>query len=715
MNGTSLKKADDMIAGLRRLAYNLWWTWTPHAQDVFGTFSDRKWRSSNHNAVALINSISQAEMRARLCDEELAGKVKAVLEEFDNYLTREDTWCAKHVPELTRMPVAYFSAEFGLHECLPIYSGGLGILAGDYTKSASDLGLNFTGISLFYRQGYFSQTVAPDGWQHESYPPNNPQDLPLELVVDAEGKPVTASVEIGHNEVRFHAWRINVGRGKIYLLDTNRPENELHHREITAHVYGGDSTTRICQEIVLGIGGVRFLRKLGIDPGIYHMNEGHPAFLTLELLREQLAAGKSREEAERWVRKRCVFTTHTPVPAGHDRFTSDLMEFTLTQFRQSMKLAPEDLLPYGRVHGADGNESFCMTVLALRMSRAANAVSALHGAVSREMWKELYGKPTGEGVPIGHVTNGVHMLGWMANRTRVFWQRHLGKNWIYYLKSRSIWSGVEDKDLIPDEELWAFRYALRRDLLEYVRRRMRHQHALAAEDYAQIEEQILNPDTLTIGFARRFATYKRATLFFRDLFRAIELINDERRPVQLVVAGKAHPRDDGGKALLQEIVGHAKNRTLFGRVVFLENYDINVARHMLSGCDVWLNNPRRPLEASGTSGMKVLVHGGINCSILDGWWREAYDGTNGWAIGEDRTVENVEEQDRIDAENLYRTLHDQVIPEFYDRDEYGIPRLWIQRMRRSMATLIPQYNTDRMVSEYVQKYYVAGGEAGEGD
>lgn len=705
MNGSSLKKANEMIAGLRRLAYNLWWTWTPAAQDIFHSLSDRKWRGSNHNAVAVLNSISEQELRARLCEMEFAEKVENVLDDFENYLRKSDTWCATHAPELTQEPVAYFSAEFGLHECLPIYSGGLGVLAGDHTKSASDLGLNFYGISLFYRQGYFSQTIAPDGMQHESYPQNNPALLPLELVVDAQGNAVTASVGIGYNIVHFHAWKVAVGRAIIFLLDTNRPENELHHREITAHVYGGDSTTRICQEIVLGIGGVRFLHTLGIYPKVYHMNEGHSAFLTIELLHEQLEKGLTKQDAENWVKQHCLFTTHTPVPAGHDRFTPDLLEFTLSHFRQAMNLKHDDLLPYGRVNPSDPNESFCMTVLALKMSRAANGVSELHGRVSREMWKEFYHRPTGDDVPIGHVTNGVHVLGWMTNRTRIFWQKHLGKNWLYYLKKKSLWETVADKEIVSDEELWAFRYGLRRDFIEFVRRKLRRQYQIMGGDYNLLQDSILNADVLTIGFARRFASYKRAPLFFRDFLRAAEMINDEKMPVQIVFAGKAHPRDDEGKKFLQEIVSYTKNPALYGKVVFLENYDINVARHITSGSDVWLNNPRRPLEASGTSGMKVLVHGGINLSILDGWWREGYDGKNGWAIGDDSQVDNPEEQDRIDADNLHRVLKEQVIPEFYDRDEYGIPRKWIQRIRRSMMTLIPEFNTDRQVSEYVRKYY----------
>ncbi|NOY06136.1 MAG: alpha-glucan family phosphorylase, partial [Chlorobi bacterium] len=556
------------------------------------------------------------------------------------------------------------------------------------------------------RYGYFKQSIQPDGWQQESYPSINPGEIPVELVVDESGNPVTAEVEIAHSKVTFHAWRINVGRVTIYLLDTDRPENELHHRDITAHVYGGDSTTRIMQEIVLGIGGVRFLRKIGVEPGVFHMNEGHPAFLTVELLREKITEGLPREEAQAWVKNRCTFTTHTPVPAGHDRFSPDMMEYIMAGFLKSLDMDMRELMSFGRVRPDNPEEPFCMTVLALKLSRAANGVSELHGRVSREMWKDVFNTDNPDQVPIGHVTNGVHSLGWMTNRTRNFWQRHLGSKWIYYLKNPIIWEQVSDSDLISDEEIWAFRYALRRDLIEFVRRKLKSYYQKQGTDFSQVADKVLSPDVLTIGFARRFATYKRAPLLFRYLDKVLPLFTDEKRPIQIIFAGKAHPRDDAGKRYIQEIVGYTKNPLLFGRVVFLENYDINIARHMISGVDVWLNTPRRPLEASGTSGMKIAVHGGINCSILDGWWREGYSGDNGFAIGDDGGVEEPEKQDEIDAANLLKVLTEQVIPEFYDRDETGIPRKWIQRMRRSMTSLIPMFNTDRMVAEYVQKYYL---------
>jgi glycogen phosphorylase len=706
MNAHQSQKIDDAILRLHRLARNLWWTWNPQSQDIFATLSERKWRASNHNAVAVLNSVSDQELRARLYETDFYERVETVLQQFDAYLTKADTWWSHQAKGRDDELIAYFSAEFGVHECLPVYSGGLGILAGDHTKSASDLGLPFVGISLFYRNGYFQQTIAPDGWQHESYSLLHPIDLPLDPVVDENGREIVASVEIGPSTVHFHAYRMNVGRASILLLDTNRQDNEMHHREITSRVYGGDSTTRIMQEIVLGIGGVRFLRKLGMQPTVYHMNEGHSAFLTLELLRERLLLGETQQEGEAWVKRRCVFTTHTPVPAGHDRFSPDLLEFMLPRFCQSMQRTVRDLIAYGKEFPDREDDQFCMTVLALRMSRAVNAVSELHGKVSREMWKHLYGVDDPDAVPIGHCTNGVHMLGWMAHRTRLFWHRRLGEKWLYYLKSKATWQQVSDPELISDEDLWALRYGLRRDLIEYVRRMLKNQYLRLGLDFHEIQDSILSPDALTIGFARRFATYKRAPLIFRDFSRIAELITDADRPVQIVFAGKAHPRDDEGKRFIQQIVGHTKNSLLLGKVVFLENYDINVARHLVSGVDVWLNTPRRPMEASGTSGMKILIHGGLNLSILDGWWREGYNGENGWSIGSDHNAADAEQQDADDAESLYSILESRVIPEFYDRDDYALPRKWLTRIRASMETLIPQFNTDRMVSEYVQKYYL---------
>ena len=690
---------------LELLARNLWWTWNPEAQVVFQELSPLVWERSNHNAIEVLKEVSSTELHARLHDPDLLKKVHVALEEFEGYMNDHATWAHHHASSL-KQPVAYFSAEFGLHESLPIYSGGLGILSGDHTKSASDLGIPFIGIGLFYRNGYFQQRIGPDGWQQELYPPQSPEHLPLELVTLPEGGRLLNSVDIGHSAVYFQTWKLAVGRAVVYLLDTHLPENDQHFQGLTANVYGGNIDTRIGQEIVLGIGGVRLLRSMGIAPSVFHMNEGHSAFLALELLREELAGGRTLEQAEKSVRERCVFTTHTPVPAGHDRFSSELMDHSLGKFWSATGLTHEQLMSFGRVNGGNPQEVFTMTVLALKMTRAANGVSKLHGQVSREMWRDLFPSVAVEKVPIGAVTNGVHTPSWANARAHEFWNKRMGYDWTSKLMETEFWHKIEKNGLASDEELWALRYALRRDLVEFVRIRMREQFARTGGDSGSSLDTVLSPDALTICFARRFATYKRAPLLFRHLETILPLFNDTDRPVQIVFAGKAHPRDDEGKRFIQKIVEVSRHPQLFGKVIFLENYDMNVARHLVSGADVWLNNPRRPLEASGTSGMKVLIHGGVNVSIMDGWWREGYNGTNGWAIGTDETQGDLEAQDETDFDHLLSVLRDSILPEFYDRDGQGIPRRWIERVRNSMRTLIPAFSTDRMIADYVKHYYV---------
>ncbi len=596
------------------------------------------------------------------------------------------------------------------------------MLAGDHAKSASDRGLGFVGVTLFYREGYFQQAIDANNWQTEYYTLLNPRNLPMEPVLDEKGDPLVCKVEIGMNQVSFQVWRVNVGRVAVYLLDTNRPENEQHFRDLTLRVYGGDSTTRIMQEILLGIGGARLLRALGLQPSVFHMNEGHAAFLTLELIREKMAAGKTFPEAVRLTREECIFTTHTPVEAGHDRFSPDLMDYGMHRFRTQMPAPFSEIMKLGRVNPQNLHEPFCMTVLARKVSRSANAVSELHGRVSRHMWHCLYPDKTVDQVPIGHITNGIHLLGWMKGTARRSMRRKLtgqygnslpaGVNasawdWEKRVQDPEFWKLMADLEFVTDEELWALRYKLRRELIEFARRRLLIQgQRLAHGDFIAFD-QLLNPDALTIGFARRFATYKRAPLIFQQFDNIVKLTRDKQRPIQFVFAGKAHPRDDDGKRYIQHIIHLSKYSDLKGHLVFLENYDMHVARQMVSGCDVWLNNPRRPLEASGTSGMKAGCHGCLNLSILDGWWREGYDGTNGFPIGEDSHAASVEEQDRVDSANLYKTLTQQVIPLFYDRDAQGVPRRWIQMIRRAMVTLVPQYTTDRMVKEYTEKYYLA--------
>ncbi len=700
----------ELAAGLHKLARNLWWTWDEQAQEIFQELSPRGWQNLYHNAVAILHEVSDYELRVRLQDLEYAERVRKVLRAFEAYMSEAQPWAQEHAPALRASPVAYFSAEFGFHETLPIAAGGLGMLAGDHTKSASDLGLGLVGVSLFYREGYFQQAIDNNNWQTEYYTLLDPKNLPLEPVLDKRNEPLVCHVEVGMNPVAFQVWRVRVGRVDAYLIDTNRPENEQHFRDLTLRVYGGDSTTRIMQEILLGIGGVRLLRALGLRPSVFHMNEGHAAFLTLELIREKMAAGKSFQDALALTRAECIFTTHTPVEAGHDRFTPALMDYAMHRFREQLQVPFAEIMKLGRVKPDNLHEPFCMTVLALKLSRAANGVSELHGRVSRHMWHSLYPDRPVEQVPIGHITNGIHLLGWMKGTLRRFWRgwltEHGDQDWQKTINTPEFWRKLSDPNFISDEEIWAIRYKLRRELIEFARRRLLFQRQRVAQADFIAFDALLNPDALTIGFARRFATYKRAPLIFQQFEKIVRLTRDKERPIQFVFAGKAHPRDDDGKRYIQYIIHLSKYSDLQGHLVFLENYDVHVARQMVSGCDVWLNTPRRPLEASGTSGMKAGCHGCLNFSILDGWWREGYDGTNGFAIGEDAHADSVEEQDRIDSENLFRGLTEQVIPLFFDRDEQGIPRRWLQRVRRAMSTLVPQFTTDRMVREYTQKYYL---------
>jgi glycogen phosphorylase len=707
----------ELTSGLNRLARNLWWTWDQEAQDIFQELSPRGWQNLYHNAVAILSEVSEYELRVRLQDHDFVERVRQVLKAFDRYIGNQNTWGHQHAPILRTNPVAYFSAEFGFHETLPIAAGGLGVLAGDHTKSASDLGVGLVGVSLFYREGYFQQAFDANNWQTEYYTLLNPKNLPMEPVLDERGEPLVCHVDIAMNQVAFQAWRVNVGRASVYLLDTNRPENEQHFRDLTLRVYGGDSTTRVMQEILLGIGGVRFLRKLGVKPSVFHMNEGHAAFLTLELLRERMDAGKSFEEAVAQTRNESIFTTHTPVEAGHDRFSPDLMDYAMHRFRSQLRVPFSEVIKLGRVNPRNETEPFCMTVLALKLSRAANGVSELHGSVSRHMWHSLFPDKSTEQVPIGHVTNGIHLLGWMKGPVRRFWRRNLNSNngsprqstvsdLDMHLNSPEFWARIADPNFISDEEIWALRYNLRRELIEFARRRLLIQRQRLAQGDFIAFDALLNPDALTIGFARRFATYKRAPLIFQQFDSIVKLTRDKNRPVQFIFSGKAHPRDDDGKRYIQHIIHLSKYSDLQGHLVFIENYDMHVARQMVSGCDVWLNTPRRPLEASGTSGMKAGCHGCLNLSILDGWWREGYNQSNGFAIGEDAHADSVEEQDRVDSANLYRALTERVIPLFYQRDEQGVPRQWIQRIRQAMCTLVPQFTTMRMVREYTEKYYL---------
>jgi starch phosphorylase len=621
-------------------------------------------------------------------------------------MASDDTWGDTHASVLGHRPAAYFSAEFGLHESLRVYSGGLGVLAGDHLKSASDLGIPLVGVGLFYHEGYFSQSIDANGWQQETYSFAEPKDLPLQPAHKGDGKQVVITVETRSGNISARVWKVDVGRIALYLLDTDIPENSVEDRKLTARLYGGDQRTRIRQEIMLGIGGVRALTALGIMPRVIHMNEGHSAFAPLEMIRYRMKHdGLSFDDALREVRSSCVFTTHTPVPAGHDRFDAGLINEHLGPLAEQLGLDGGGLMGLGRVDPQNHGETFCMTVLAFKTSRRANAVSNLHGVVSRRMWRNLWPWRSDEEIPIGHITNGVHVPTWLAQQMRVLYDKVLPQNWYSRSGQPEVWADFEQ---VTPGELWETHEALKNRLITYARfrlTRLAQKHKLPDAQIADLQN-VLDPGALLIGFARRFAPYKRADLVLQDVNVLSKIIGDTSKPVQFIFAGKAHPRDDLGKELLQRIIKLTHDPRFKGRIVFLEDYDINVARHLVQGVDVWLNNPRRPLEASGTSGQKVVLNGGLNLSILDGWWAEAFDGQNGFAIGSGMTHVHQETQDRRDGEELLRVLQEEVIPLYYNRDRHDLPQDWIKRMTRAVRTLGWRFNADRMVMDYVTDAYI---------
>jgi glycogen phosphorylase len=691
------------------LAHNLWWTWQPEVARLFRELDPIRWRQLTHNPIALLSEFTLERLDQRVNELVLRSQINYAYGRLEQYLNSEATWGAIHASVLRVRPVAYFSAEFGLHESLPIYSGGLGVLSGDHIKSASDLGVPLVGIGLFYSQGYFLQRLHKDGSQQEESLTINAAQLPLEPAVGPNGEPLVIQIETRHGNIAARIWELHVGRCRLLLLDSNVEGNQPEDRELTAHLYGGDNRVRIRQELLLAVGGVRALRALSIDPGVFHLNEGHSAFVPLEIIRERMnREGMSFTSALSQVASQTVFTTHTPVLAGHDRFSPELVEEHLGPLRDALGLSRDQLLGLGRVHSEDRSELFCMTVLALKLSRHANAVSALHGRVSRNMWSGLWPGHAEEEVPIGHITNGVHAPSWIAPAMHDLYDRNLGPDWERRSGEPEVWAGIAH---VVDGELWETHQVLKGRLIDFVRRRLARQYERRGERAAaEAARQVLNPEALTIGFARRFATYKRATLllYLQGLDR---LLNDPARPVQIIFAGKAHPHDEPGKQLLREIVQLTTNPRFAGRVVFLEDYDIDVGRHLVQGVDVWLNTPRRPLEASGTSGMKVVLNGGLNLSVIDGWWAEAYDGVNGFAIGRGEAHRDPDVQDVRDAESLHRTLEQEVIPLYYERDIDGLPRAWIRRMKWAIRTLGWRFNSDRMVMDYLGQCYqpAAGG------
>ena len=693
------------------LARNLWWSWDHDSTNLFRDLDPVRWRLINHNPIALLAEIPLAGIERRAKELVLHGRINYAYRRQQEYLNADRTWGATHAGVLRPRPVAYFSAEFGLHESIPIYSGGLGVLAGDHIKAASDLGLPLIGIGLFYGQGYFRQWLDRHGWQQEEYLQTDLAQLPMEPAIGKDGAPVVVQIETRSGTLWAKVWRIKVGRCDLLLLDSNVEGNAPEDRELTSRLYGGDGRVRVRQELLLGVGGYRALRAMGINPGVLHLNEGHSGFAVLEAIRSRMQEeGLDFREAVSRVSRTVVFTTHTPVPAGHDRFHGGLIEEHLGPLRDAMGLSYETLMGFGREHPSNDQETFCMTVLGLRLARRANAVSALHGEVSRAMWTGLYPGKTEDEVPIGHVTNGVHVPTWLAAPMFRLYERHLGPGWHERTSDARIWEGIESVD---DGELWETHLALKARLLEFVRRRAMDQGRRRNEpqEWLQRLDRVLSPDALTIGFARRFATYKRANLILRDMELLKSMVGDPKRPVQFVFAGKAHPLDEPGKRVLQQIAELMRDKQFSDRIVFVEDYDINVGRHFVQGVDVWLNNPRRPLEASGTSGEKVVLNGGLNLSVLDGWWAEAHDGLNGFAIGSGRTHSSMDVHDTRDGDDLYRVLKDEVIPLYYQRDKDGLPRGWIKRMKRTIRTLGWRFSANRMVMDYATRCYIpaAGG------
>ncbi|MBX7158297.1 MAG: alpha-glucan family phosphorylase [Verrucomicrobiae bacterium] len=705
-------KLPEKLEPLRQLAYNMWWSWNTDARALFEELDPELWKNSGHSPATLLRKIKQNKLLRFAKDEGYLQQLNAVSERLQNYLARQDRWFTQTYPEQKDFLVAYFSAEFGFHESLQNYSGGLGILAGDHCKSASDLGVPLVGVGLMYRQGYFVQQLNKEGWQEAFYKNLDFHDLPVVEATDAEGKPTRVTVDLPGRQVQIGAWQATIGNVRVFFLDTDLPENTDADRKITNQLYGGDHEMRIQQEIVLGIGGRRFLKAMGLRPTVFHMNEGHAAFLALERIRQRMLDDQiDFYTALQTVAASTLFTTHTPVPAGNDAFSPQLMQIYFADYARDLKIDFEEFLKFGRPWLAESHQPFSMTILALRLSRFCNGVSKIHGGVSREMWQNVwFGVPVNE-IPIGHITNGIHTQTWIAHELKELIQKQLGDCWECNLSNPEIWNPIYQ---IPDETLWKTHLQLKQRFVEFARKNIRNQKIRIQENARSVREvsTFLDPNRLTIGFARRFATYKRATLLFRDTERLARLVNHPDYPIQFVFAGKAHPADDGGKRLIQAIYQIANRPEFRGRIVFLENYDINVARHIYHGVDVWLNNPVPPLEASGTSGEKVAPNGVVNCSVLDGWWAEAWQRyVNGWAIGEPLHTHDPEVQNDSDVEALYALLEHEIAPLYYQRQN-DIPKTWLQLMKNSIATITPTYSTFRQVQDYTNLYYVPSHQKG---
>ena len=702
-------RVPDELAALEKIAKNLLWCWDHSAIDLFRRIDPEVWEEVGHNPIRLLGEVAQERLDALARDRAFLAHMERVIESHEAYMKGESSWYSRSGDRDEREAgpwVAYFSMEYGITECLPIYSGGLGVLAGDFFKSSSDLGIPMVGIGILYQQGYFQQYLDSNGWQKEEYPFLHFDKLPLTPAEDPGRKgPLVVEVPMGERSIKARAWEAQIGRNRLVFLDTNLPENPPDLKTVSYRLYGGDRENRIRQEILLGIGGVRTLSMLGLNPRVYHMNEGHSAFLSLERIRMLVERdGLSVDEAMEAVRATSIFTTHTPVPAGNDYFDPGLVLRYLEKYCSSFGLPREKLLSLGRVHQENSAEDFCMTVLALRCSAHRNGVSRLHGRISRAMWKDVWPGLEEDDVPIGHVTNGVHLETWINKDFAMLFDSYLGPGWREGVPEKKLWERIKD---IPHAELWRSHERRRERLVGFARQRLRLSYARRGATRTTLAEvsEALDPSVLTIGFARRFATYKRADLLFRDPDRLAGILNHPEMPMQILFSGKAHPRDEEGKRIIQKIMHFAREKRFFSRIVFLEDYDQNTARRMVQGVDVWLNLPRRPLEASGTSGMKAVFNGALHVSVLDGWWDEAWHPDIGWAVGKGEIYESKELQDEVEASALYDLLEKEVKPMFYVRGPDGVPRRWVEMMKDSMVSLIPRFHACRMVGDYMMKFY----------
>ncbi len=694
----------EQLSRLEDIAYNMWWSWNSCATDLFKEIDPDLWSKLNRNPVRFLQEISQQSLAEKVQDNDFMEKYHSVIDLYDKYMNSSNTWLEKTYPGKNNRLTAYFSAEFGLHEVLPIYSGGLGVLSGDHCKSASDLGIPFVAIGLFYKQGYFSQRINHDGWQETVFSSLNPSQLPILPITDENGERILISVDLPGRKLYAQVWKVQIGRVTLYLMDADLHINSSADRSITSRLYGGDQETRIQQEILLGIGGLRVLDILGIKPDIYHMNEGHSAFIGLELLRKLVSENSlSFEEAMEVSLSSLVFTTHTPVPAGSDVFPFHMMDKYFDGFWNGMGTNRDTFMKLGSKDS--GSHEFNMTVLAMKLAGRRNGVSELHGAVTRNIFHDLWKDIPEEEVPVTHITNGVHTLSWVSKSFEALFNSFLNENWKQKLYDRQTWQQVHS---IPDSQLWEEHCRLKKNMIEYIRERIREQKSKNGESPESIREvdTWLDPACLTIGFARRFATYKRADLIFRDMERIKSILNNSDRPVQIIFAGKAHPADRPAHEIIKKIHDISHQGEFKDRVMLIENYNMALARQLVSGVDIWLNNPRRPLEASGTSGQKVCINGIMNLSVLDGWWCEGYNGRNGWTVGDDTFYSNEYTQDNADSKSIYDTLENQIIPLYYRRNESGIPEGWVAVMKESIASITWQYSTHRMLQDYFEELYL---------